>query len=79
MAQSHERMFRRKLDDLAIFQVRHIHTVSLAIRTFLLLMKNYRSVLLSYTKRTRNLLDAFPYVGVRLQTYGRLTGALGYD
>ena len=39
-------------------------------------MKNYRNVILTYTKRARNLADVFPYVGIRWQTYVRVTGAL---
>ena len=40
------------------------------------IMKTYRSMLLTYTKRERNLSDVFPFLGIRWQTYGRVTGAL---
>ena len=48
---------------------RRIRTVSPAMRMFLILMGNYRSVLLS------NLTDVFPYVGAHWQTYGCVTAA----
>ena len=43
---------------------------------FLLVMKNYQSALLTFTKRARNVPDALPYIGTRWQTHGRMTGAL---
>ena len=39
-------------------------------------MKDYRSVVLTYTKRTRNLPDVFKYVCVRWQAYGRVAVAI---
>ena len=42
-------------------------------------MKNYRSVVLTCTKRTRKLPDVFKYVCVRWQAYGRVTVAIVQD
>ena len=39
-------------------------------------MNNVRDVFLTWIKRAPNLSDVSPYVGVRLQIYGRVTGAL---
>ena len=42
-------------------------------------MKNYRSVVLTYTKRTRNLPDVFKYGCVRCQANGRVAVAIVQD
>ena len=60
---------------LKVFQSRRIQTVPLAMATFSLLMKNYRNVLLSYSRRTLNL----PNVSHTSVHAGKPTVGLSYD
>ena len=66
MAQSHERLCRRILDDLAMTYSWRILS---DVNAFLLLMKDHRSMFLTYTKHARNLPVVCQYVGWRAMSH----------
>ena len=76
MPESHERILRRIIRRFGSFPTR---TYSNRISNDANVRITYeeRSGRVLYLNKTPNLSDVSPYVGVRWQIYGRVTGALG--